>query len=144
MGEAQEAWQLAAEQVTQVETEGQRMGLLKLQLPWLDEVRAEAANVRLLPRYDNYLLGYANRALALDAAYARRVHPGGGIINATVLMDGRVVGVWAAKERGKRVEVNVEGFAELEKDVLKGVEEEVNELGRFWEKEVVLIAQDRR
>jgi hypothetical protein len=49
---------------------------------------------RLLPAFDPYLLGWKDRSFAVDPALARRVHPGGGMIRATAVVDGAVVGTW--------------------------------------------------
>jgi winged helix DNA-binding protein len=70
----------------------------------------ERTGVRLLGAFDPYLLGWRDRAFALDAAHARRVHPGGGIIRATVLVDGAVAGTWRAERRGSRLRVEVDAF----------------------------------
>jgi hypothetical protein len=51
-------------------------------------------SVRLIPAYDPYLLGYRDRSLSVPAARARAVHPGGGLLRPTVLLDGVAVGLW--------------------------------------------------
>ncbi|GAB3904252.1 winged helix DNA-binding domain-containing protein [Kibdelosporangium lantanae] len=54
-------------------------------------------DVRLLPAYDNYLLGYRTRENSVPAPYQARVWPGGGIIRPTVIADGLVVGTWTRR-----------------------------------------------
>jgi hypothetical protein len=49
---------------------------------------------RLLARFDPYLLGHRSRDLILDPAFAKRVNAGGGMIAATMLDAGRIVGTW--------------------------------------------------
>ncbi|MET7288421.1 winged helix DNA-binding domain-containing protein [Streptomyces sp. NPDC005573] len=51
-------------------------------------------DVRLLPVYDNYLVGFTDRRLSVEPGHARKVWPGGGQISATVVVDGLVRGVW--------------------------------------------------
>jgi hypothetical protein len=51
---------------------------------------------RLSPAFDPYLLGWKDRAFAVPAAHAKRVHPGGGILRATATVDGLAVGTWSA------------------------------------------------
>mgnify|MGYP000868716530 FL=1 len=48
----------------------------------------------LLPAFDEYLVGYRDRSAVLEPAYARRTNNGGGILSPTILIAGRVVGVW--------------------------------------------------
>ena len=49
--------------------------------------------LRLLPMFDNYLIGYRDRTAMLDPARQPQVYVG-GIIKATVVCDGRVIGIW--------------------------------------------------
>jgi hypothetical protein len=61
----------------------------------------------LLPGFDEFVLGYADRTEVLDAAHADRIVPGGnGMFRPTVVRDGRVVGTWrwAGSGRNRRVE----------------------------------------
>lgn len=51
-------------------------------------------DVRLLPAYDNYLVGFTDRRLSVEPEHERRVWPGGGQISPTVVVDGLVRGVW--------------------------------------------------
>jgi hypothetical protein len=51
--------------------------------------------VCLLPAFDEYVLGYADRGIALDAVESRRVvHNGNGMFRPTIVVDGHVVGTW--------------------------------------------------
>ncbi|MFG3436604.1 winged helix DNA-binding domain-containing protein [Nonomuraea sp. NPDC047897] len=65
--------------------------------------------VRLLPAFDEYLLGWRSRDPVVPAGHARTVFPGGGILRPVVLVDGMVAGVWA--RRG--AEVTVSPFGEI-------------------------------
>jgi hypothetical protein len=57
-------------------------------------------HVRLLPRFDSLLLGHRDRSLILDPQHDAAVRPGGGILAATVVVDGRIEGTWKL-ERGR-------------------------------------------
>jgi hypothetical protein len=84
-----------------------------------------------LPKFDNYLLGWADRALVLAPEHARRIHPGGGILHPALLVDGRVVARWGTKKSRAGLTVSVEPFEPLAAEVLPGLEEEVADVGRF-------------
>lgn len=145
LSEARRAWRLIAKQLVQVDAVGKPAWLLKSQLPWLEEVLAEgdkwSAQVRLLPRFDTYLLGYASRDLAVDPAYARRIHPGGGIINAALLVDGQARGTWKTQRRRGRLEVQVEPFEPLAQELLPPIEAEVSDIGRFLGMDTIFIVK---
>jgi hypothetical protein len=60
----------------------------------LDTAAPEPPDVRLLPAFDTYLLGYRSRDFAVPDAHSRTVWPGGGIVRPTVVANGRAVGIW--------------------------------------------------
>jgi DNA glycosylase AlkZ-like len=60
------------------------------------EPAPDAIPPRLLGAFDPYLLGWKDRAFAVPARHARRVHPGGGMLRATATVDGLAVGTWSA------------------------------------------------
>ena len=61
---------------------------------------------RLLPAFDEHLLGYALRAPQFDAAHLPQLIPGkNGMFLATVVRDGRAVGTWRRDPKSGDVEV---------------------------------------
>ncbi|MDS1269086.1 winged helix DNA-binding domain-containing protein [Lipingzhangella sp. LS1_29] len=61
----------------------------------LEQCRGEIDDVLLLPGFDEFVLGYANRAAVLPSAFADRIVPGGnGVFRPTVVRDGQIVGTW--------------------------------------------------
>ena len=135
---ARRAWDLIEPDTLALEVDGNPAWILKERREWLDEPQADSPQVRLLPRFDNYLLGYADRGLALDPRYARRINAGGGIVHAAVLVDGRVLGTWRIQRRKGKVEVSVEPFEELPPALLSGLEAEALDVGRFLGVEATL------
>ena len=87
--------------------------------------------VRLVPAFDEYLLGYQGRDLALDQRYAARIQAGGGIIHPAVLVGGRIVGTWRQRRAGDRLTVTVEPFGRLPRGTRPGLESETADIGRF-------------
>jgi hypothetical protein len=65
--------------------------------------RKRACGVHLLPGFDEFMLGYTSRGLALPSEHSDRIVPGGnGMFLPTVVSDGQVVGTWKrAPARGK-------------------------------------------
>jgi len=57
----------------------------------------------LLPAFDEFVVAYADRSAALESAHKIRVNAGGGILNPTIVVDGRIVGTW--KRRLARGEI---------------------------------------
>ncbi|MFI6496188.1 winged helix DNA-binding domain-containing protein [Nonomuraea typhae] len=74
---------------------------------------AVAGLVRLLPAFDELLLGWKSRDPILAPEHARTVFPGGGILRSAVLVEGRIRGTWSRKGGAVTVELfeDVPGIA---------------------------------
>ena len=67
-----------------------------------------------LPGFDEYLLGYKDRSAVLDAAHAEQVCPGGnGMFASTIVIDGRVVGIWKRIFKKAGIEITATPFTSL-------------------------------
>lgn len=95
------------------------------------EPSPEDSTVRLVPAFDEYLLGYRGRALALDAAYAHRIQAGGGIVHPAVLLGGRIIGTWRQRRADGRLIVAVEPFRRLPRGTRAALAAEAADVGRF-------------
>lgn len=94
---------------------------------------APERGVRLLPAFDNYLIGYKDRAAIVDPQLHGEVYQGGWI-RPTVLVNGRVAGTWALeRSKGK---VRISPFAPLPRSVLREVDTELADLARFLGREL--------
>jgi hypothetical protein len=84
--------------------------------------REEARGVFLLPGFDEYVLGYADRGAVLDPEFADRIVPGGnGMFRPTVVCDGRIVGTWRWTGRGSRRSVTAEPFTTFPDEVATAI-----------------------
>jgi hypothetical protein len=88
---------------------------------------------RLLPAFDSYLLGYADRGALLDPAFAKRVNAGGGWLHPLVVHGGRVVGTWRLRpERKGRRAAEVRPFGTPPDAAgVSALEAEADDAGRF-------------
>ena len=69
-----------------------------------------------LPGFDEYLLGFKDRSLMVDAAGMEAVIPGkNGVFRSTIVRDGRVVGTWKRAMSAKSVTVDVAPLVRLTK-----------------------------
>ena len=89
------------DELTEVEFDGRRGWTLGR----VEPVRA----LRLLPMFDNYLLGYRDRTAMLDPGRHPQVYVG-GIIKASVVCDGRVIGIWRLDRAARTAAVRVTPF----------------------------------
>jgi hypothetical protein len=141
IGQARQAWELITSQLIQVEVRDGTAWMLKTQADRLHEPLVHPPIVQLLPKFDTYLLGYSSRDLVVEPQHAKRIHPGGGLLYPTLLVNGRAGGVWSAKRRGKRLEVVVEPFAGLTAEIRHGLEAEIADLSRFLATETALSVE---
>jgi hypothetical protein len=137
-GRARQAFDLVAGELAEVELDGRRLRAPKGATTPRAPARTQGPAVRLLGRFDDYLLGWRGRDLILDPRFARRIQAGGGWIHPAVVVDGRVAGTWRSRRAGGRLEVAVEPFGRLPAGTRPGLEAEVADLGRFLGAEAVL------
>jgi hypothetical protein len=90
---------------------------------------AEEGGVRLLPAFDEWLLGWTSRDPILPREHAKLVAPGGGIIRPVAIADGRVFATWRLDRPRKRIELDP--FGRVTKAMRAGVEAEVAAIGEF-------------
>nr|WP_233204256.1 winged helix DNA-binding domain-containing protein [Halegenticoccus soli] len=89
---------------------------------------APTGELRLLPAYDTYLLGYATVNRPVPESLWTDVWPGAGIIRPTIVRDGVVVGTWQLDRSRTTPVVKVVPFEELDKNAL---DEEITDISRF-------------
>jgi hypothetical protein len=86
--------------------------------------RDEARGTFLLPGFDEFVLGYADRSAVLDPEFAGRIVPGGnGVFRPTVVSDGRIVGTWQWSGRGAKRTVAATPFTAFTDDVASAIPE---------------------
>jgi hypothetical protein len=132
------AWGRIEPELQPVEASSGRLFLPSGQAASLDDLCQAARSVRLLGRFDDYLLGYEDRGFAVPERVARRVHPGGGIIHRTLLVGGAVAGTWELMQRRGGVRVMVEPFVSLSEQTKGALDAEAADLGRYLGKSAEL------
>lgn len=104
--------------------------LLAEDLDALERVQP-SRSIRLLPSFDVYLLGHRDKSHLVDDAHHKEVYRNAGWISQTVLVDGRMVGVWTHRRRGRRLAVHVRPFERLDQEVVASIRAEAGDLTRF-------------
>lgn len=70
--------------------------------------------MRLIARYDNLVLGHADRTRVVPEEHRAAVFPGAGRVRETLLVDGFVAGTWSVQRPSKtEVRVVIEPFGRL-------------------------------
>jgi len=95
--------------------------------------------VHLLPAFDEYLVGYADRSAALSNADTQRMLTSGkvffthsnGIFLPVIVADGEVVGTWKRKVAKEDVSVSIRPFTKLGEDIVDGVHQAAGRYAKF-------------
>ena len=83
--------------------------------------------VNVLPALDPYMMGYKDRERYLHPKHDKMIFDRSGNATSTILMDGRVVGVWDLEEPV----VKIFFLEEIGKDIRKKVRARVSDMGKF-------------
>lgn len=132
------AWETVAAELVEFKIAGRPIWLLPSQMAWLNQDPPDQPDVRLLPAFDTFLLGYQSRAFVIPASRYRQINAGGGIIHPVLLAAGQAGGVWRLDRRKNNFEVRVRPFERLAPELLLGLEAEAADLGRFLGRRIVL------
>lgn len=137
--EAQQAFGLIEAELVQLKWEGDPVWMLAASQAEMDPPAEPGPVVRLLPRFDTYLLGYANRDQVVALQNAKRINAGGGILNPAILVDGRVLGTWKHQRRRGGIDIQVQPFETLPSNLMPLIEQEAQDIGRFLGTEARLL-----
>jgi hypothetical protein len=85
----------------------------------------------LLPPFDDYLLGYKDRSMVLDPAYAKQVNAGGGMPRPTVVVNGAILAVWSYQLKKQKMLASIRPFRKLALREVDLIAQAAAELGSF-------------
>ncbi len=75
---------------------------------------ADARRLRLLPGFDEFVLGYADRTFTVPKEFEDRIVPGGnGMFRSTVVRGGQVIATWKRAGTGAKAGIDPEPFGSL-------------------------------
>jgi hypothetical protein len=93
---------------------------------------ALGTRVQVLPGFDEYLLGYQERSLALPTEHATRIAPGSnGIFLPTIVSNGVVCGTWRRVTGSKTNQIQSDHFSDATAARLKAFEQAAARYSRF-------------
>jgi hypothetical protein len=121
------------DELTEVEFDGRR--------GWTLGAVEPAPAFRLLPMFDNYLLGYRDRTAMLDPRLHPRVYVG-GIIKATVVCDGRVIGIWRLERSARTAAVRVTPFEPFNRRHHDELDRERADIERYLGRPVGVVIEE--
>jgi hypothetical protein len=103
----------------------------------LDAPRDGVDDVLALSGFDEYLLGFKDRSLMLDAEHKQAIIPGGnGVFQSTVVRGGRVIATWKRPSTRKRTVIAVYPLVRLRAADQKRIEAAFQPYSRFVEQPV--------
>lgn len=115
--DARQGIALATPSLREVHINDQACWLSREELP----IDTNAPSAHLLPAFDEYFLGYADRSLALDVSHFKHVMTNNGIFRPTILIDGEIAGIWARIVKKGSVSVTLQLFRRLSENEISAV-----------------------
>lgn len=131
INQAQKPWQGLNDELAEVSVGSRKLFLLRKDIPQLSAAEIQTPLVRLLPNFDPFLLGHVEKDYLIDKRHYKRVYRNQGWISPVVLLDGKIIGVWALKARRERTFVEIAPFQAFSKTVRLGIDKELGSLAGF-------------
>lgn len=91
--------------------------------------------VNILPSLDPYIMGYKDRERYRAAKHDKMIFDRSGNGTSTILVDGRVIGIWDLQEPF----VKIFYLTAVEKDVRKKIRSKVSDMGKFIAENIVQV-----
>ncbi len=89
----------------------------------------------LLPNFDEYTVGYAERSAVIDKADVPQLDPRFGVLNNVIVLNGRVVGTWKRTLKKDSVLITPTLFTPLSETETRALVEAANRYGMFLGKQ---------
>ena len=126
-GDARRAWAGIQDRLVQVDTTRGPLWSFRR-----STAEAPRGLVRLIPWWDEYLLGWKDRDLVAPPELWTKINrSSGGWLSPTILADGLAVGTWNTKPTPTALQVEVQPFSPLSPTVRRGIRREAQRLSDF-------------
>jgi hypothetical protein len=124
--DANRAWKAIASRLEEIETaRGPRWRLRS------SRVEEPQGVVRLLPAFDEYLLGWRDRDVAALAENRAKINRGGGWLHPSMLVDGELVATWSLTRMPTKSKLEIAPFDELAPGVKRAAALDAKDVGDF-------------
>lgn len=112
-GEARAALEMATPALNEATFAGKKVWWPARTATSSPAAQASSPLVHLLAGFDEYVLGYTDRSAVIDAEHAAKAMTNNGLFRPTLLVNGRVAGIWQAETTKGAVSVITTPFALL-------------------------------
>jgi len=85
----------------------------------------------LLPNYDEYIVSYKDRSATIESVHLNKADPRGTIFNNTIIINGRVIGLWKHTFKKDSVVLEISPFKSLSKANESAVNSAAKRYARF-------------
>jgi Winged helix DNA-binding domain len=126
VSDAKSGWRAIEGRLVEVATARGRMWRLRSR-----ESEAPPGLVRLLPSFDEYLLGWKDRSPVARPEHWRKIHPGAGWYHPAAVVDGRGTGTWKTVRGPEVTRIEVRPFTRPSPSVRRGLQAEAEALSRY-------------
>jgi len=133
--EAKEAIQLVRDSFIEKQIEGHTFWMV----PELLDMKRNKESINLLPGFDEFMLGYTDRRLIMDPKHLPRIVPGNnGMFMSTIVINGRVEGIWKRTITKNKIAVELSPF-QANANFDKKTKRALDNYAAFWGKENVQL-----
>ena len=138
--DAQPAFEAIADSMEEVSITGQRRKclVLKEDINLLCSSHDLPPHVRLLPQFDALIRGHKDKSRFMRSDDKKSIFLPRAGVAATILLDGRVEGVWKMRKKKKQWALELFPFRDLSKEEDEALGKEIEELRRFTGFEIVV------
>ena len=131
ISEAKEVWNSVNEELAEISVEAAPGWILRSDIETLAQSKFNAPVLRLLPAFDSFLLGHADKRHLVDRRHYKQVYRNQGWISPVVLLNGRVIGIWSHKLQTRSPSIELTPFKRPSATVQSLVKREIKKIEQF-------------
>jgi hypothetical protein len=93
----------------------------------------------IIPAFDEFIISYRDRSDAMLAEHHKKAISNNGVFRPTVVVNGKVVGIWRSNKKRNKVVIETEYFHKVNKKEENLVREASEKYGRFLDQDIEIV-----
>lgn len=93
----------------------------------------------LLGKFDPLFVSYRHKDWIATEEAERMIWKKAGIVESVLIYEGSIIGTWRHMSKGNRIVVNISQFHDISNKISKKIDEKLEKLAFFWEKELSAV-----
>jgi hypothetical protein len=130
---AREFWNLVADELAEVKYQGKKRWVLQKDIAVLKNISPDTDTIDILPHFDTFLLAHRKKDHFMDMKHYKKIFRIAGWISPTVILGGKVIGLWQYEQEKGKTMVNIRLFDRQDVVIKERIRERAADLSNYFQ-----------